>query len=246
MSHCTCVPGPQVLLHIFRQLLSAPTLTPDVCTYIKLVCKTFWSVTYLGVPDLLLVSHYALWDTAAALSGAARQCHHLANSSGHVRASCHERHIKACLAAWSVLASVHACGQVETSQIQMLPMTACVPSTPQVPEQFSGWMGALMQALQQNMPEVSINIYIICRAAVWGMCIQAILRAKAVIGSRPVGWVCHILLMCVAVCHVLFRSSNPPTSRTGPHLPGGSHASGCSTSCTACSLATVSADMSLR
>ncbi|KAG2439798.1 hypothetical protein HYH02_010433 [Chlamydomonas schloesseri] len=42
-----------LLLHIFRQLLAAPP-SPQVSGYIKLVCKTFWSATYMGVPATLL------------------------------------------------------------------------------------------------------------------------------------------------------------------------------------------------
>ncbi|EFJ51590.1 hypothetical protein VOLCADRAFT_79706 [Volvox carteri f. nagariensis] len=42
-----------LLLHIFRQLLAAPP-SAQISGYIKLVCKTFWSSTYMGVPAALL------------------------------------------------------------------------------------------------------------------------------------------------------------------------------------------------
>ncbi|GLC37117.1 hypothetical protein PLESTB_000981600 [Pleodorina starrii] len=42
-----------LLLHIFRQLLAAPP-SAQISGYIKLVCKTFWSATYMGVPAALL------------------------------------------------------------------------------------------------------------------------------------------------------------------------------------------------
>ncbi|GIL84239.1 hypothetical protein Vretimale_15865 [Volvox reticuliferus] len=42
-----------LLLHIFRQLLAAPPST-QISGYIKLVCKTFWSTTYMGAPAALL------------------------------------------------------------------------------------------------------------------------------------------------------------------------------------------------
>lgn len=42
-----------LLLHIFRQLLAAPP-SAQISTYVKLVCKTFWSATYMGVPSTLL------------------------------------------------------------------------------------------------------------------------------------------------------------------------------------------------
>ncbi|KXZ43736.1 hypothetical protein GPECTOR_81g184 [Gonium pectorale] len=42
-----------LLLHIFQQLLAAPP-SAQVSGYIKLVCKTFWSATYMGVPAALL------------------------------------------------------------------------------------------------------------------------------------------------------------------------------------------------
>eukprot|EP00798_Chlamydomonas_sp_ICE-L_P030407 gene30407-35412_t len=42
-----------VLLHIFQALLASPEGTPDVAEYMKLVCKTFWSATYMGIPDIL-------------------------------------------------------------------------------------------------------------------------------------------------------------------------------------------------
>ncbi|GFH24941.1 importin N-terminal domain-containing protein, partial [Haematococcus lacustris] len=54
-----------VLLHIFQQLLASPALTPDVCLYIKLVLKCFWSATYMAPPDLLLQpEHFRGWMAA--------------------------------------------------------------------------------------------------------------------------------------------------------------------------------------
>jgi hypothetical protein len=54
-SPALCLPCcAQTLLHIFQQLLAAPALTPEVCTYTKLVLKCFWSATYVDIPPLLL------------------------------------------------------------------------------------------------------------------------------------------------------------------------------------------------
>lgn len=43
-----------VLLQIFNSLLSLDTHDPQIAVYLKLVCKVFWSATYMGIPDVLL------------------------------------------------------------------------------------------------------------------------------------------------------------------------------------------------
>mmetsp|Transcript_35700 Transcript_35700/g.79404 ORF Transcript_35700/g.79404 Transcript_35700/m.79404 type:complete len:941 (+) Transcript_35700:266-3088(+) len=43
-----------ILLHLFNQLLASTATTPDVPEYIKLICKTLWSATYMNIPAVLL------------------------------------------------------------------------------------------------------------------------------------------------------------------------------------------------
>jgi hypothetical protein len=43
-----------VLLSIFQQLLIAPSTSVEVAEYMKLICKIFWSSTYMGIPDILI------------------------------------------------------------------------------------------------------------------------------------------------------------------------------------------------
>ncbi len=43
-----------LLLSIFSSLLAQPVLSAQAALYSKLVCKTFWSATFMGIPAVLL------------------------------------------------------------------------------------------------------------------------------------------------------------------------------------------------
>lgn len=65
-----CARVAQGLLQILQHLVSAPhQAAPEVCLCIKLVWKTFWSATYMGIPDLLTSpEHMNGWLTALIMS----------------------------------------------------------------------------------------------------------------------------------------------------------------------------------
>ncbi|MEW5303971.1 MAG: hypothetical protein WDW36_006614 [Sanguina aurantia] len=43
-----------VLLHVFKQLLAAPPASSEVPELVKLICKIFWSASYMGIPAILV------------------------------------------------------------------------------------------------------------------------------------------------------------------------------------------------
>eukprot|EP00879_Flechtneria_rotunda_P022091 GHRR01023309.1.p1 GENE.GHRR01023309.1~~GHRR01023309.1.p1 ORF type:complete len:1020 (+),score=395.54 GHRR01023309.1:417-3476(+) len=43
-----------VLLALMQQLVASPAPTPQVAEFMKLICKVFWSSTFMAVPDVLL------------------------------------------------------------------------------------------------------------------------------------------------------------------------------------------------
>ena len=53
-----------MLLQIFQQLVAAP-LTNEVCTFMRLVLKSLWSTTYMGIPAVLTnPDHINAWTSA--------------------------------------------------------------------------------------------------------------------------------------------------------------------------------------
>lgn len=53
-----------VLLHLFKQLLAAPPASSEVPELVKLVCKIFWSATYMGIPTILVErTQFVEWMT---------------------------------------------------------------------------------------------------------------------------------------------------------------------------------------